>query len=177
MSRFFRHLLAIAMLPFVVAVLIPAWIAERNGISLAPARAPVALAAQLTGVLLLLGGLWMFLGSLRRFATDGQGTLAPWDPPRQLVVRGWYRHVRNPMISGVLLILFGEALVLQSRPHLSWALLFLVINAIYIPIIEESMLVRRFGEPYRQYCRQVPRLLPRLWAWHPPEHDTPGPDA
>jgi protein-S-isoprenylcysteine O-methyltransferase Ste14 len=57
-------------------------------------------------------------------------------------VRGVYRHVRNPMISGVALALFGEALVLLSRPHLVWALAFLGINGVY-----------------------VPRLLPRARPW------------
>jgi len=93
--------------------------------------------------------------------------LAPWDPPRHLVVRGPYRHVRNPMISGVVFVLFGEALVLLSGPHAQWALIFLVINFIYIPLLEEQRLKARFGEEYIEYCRHVPRLLPRLRPWTP----------
>jgi protein-S-isoprenylcysteine O-methyltransferase Ste14 len=98
--------------------------------------------------------------------------LAPWDPPRRLVVRGPYRYVRNPMISGVVLVLFGEALVLLSRPHLWWALVFLGINAVYIPLVEEPMLADRFGGDYQEYRRNVPRLLPRLRPWTPegPRH-------
>ncbi len=88
----------------------------------------------------------------RRFVTDGRGTLAPWDPPRELVVRGLYRYVRNPMISGVVSILVGEALLLASRPHLRWALIFLGINAVYIALLEDPLLAR---------------LLPRLRSWEP----------
>jgi protein-S-isoprenylcysteine O-methyltransferase Ste14 len=62
----------------------------------------------------------MFASSLRTFAFEGQGTLAPWDPPLQLSVTGLYRYVRNPMISGVLMVLLGEGLVLRSFPHLQW---------------------------------------------------------
>ena len=80
-------------------------------------------------------------------------------------MRGPYRYVRNPMISGVILALLGEALVLLSRPHLEWALIFLGINAAYILLIEEPRLAQRFGEAYREYCRHVPRLLPRWRPW------------
>src|SRR6185295_13856231 len=97
--------------------------------------------------------------------SEGHGTLAPWDPPRALVVRGPYRFVRNPMISGVVFALFAEALVLLSRPHAVWAAAFGLLNLIYIPLIEEPQLERRFGEPYREYCKHVRRFLPRLRPW------------
>ena len=149
-----------------MAVLIPLWLARRNEIVLALGAGP-SVAVQGLGLGLLAVGLVLFVASLRRFATEGEGTLAPWDPPRRLVVRGPYRYVRNPMISGVVLVLFGEAAVLLSRPHLSWALLFLGINAVYIPLLEEPLLAARFGDAYRAYCRHVPRLLPRWRPWDP----------
>jgi protein-S-isoprenylcysteine O-methyltransferase Ste14 len=160
-----RHSLAIAVLPFTMAVLIPAWIARGEDLTLAPATSVTGLAVQVCGLALLVLGLTLFVASLRRFATEGHGTLAPWDPPRELVVRGPYRYVRNPMISGVLLVLLGEALVLRSRPHLVWAAIFFAINATYIPLLEEPDLEGRFGERYREYCRHVPRLIPRLRPW------------
>jgi protein-S-isoprenylcysteine O-methyltransferase Ste14 len=157
-----RHLVAIAVLPFSVTVLIPVWLARRNEILLTIGSSLWQIGEQIAGVLLLgLGGA-LFVASLRHFIREGRGTLAPWDPPRQLVVRGPYRFVRNPMISGVAIVLFGEALVLRSRPHLLWALTFLGINAVYIPLLEEPLLVERFGSDYREYRRHVPRLLPRL---------------
>jgi protein-S-isoprenylcysteine O-methyltransferase Ste14 len=122
---------------------------------------------QACGIGLLAVGLVLFLASLRRFLDEGRGTLAPWDPPRGLVVQGPYRYVRNPMISGVVLTLFGEAAVLLSRPHLLWALVFLGINAVYIPLLEEPLLAERFGADYREYRRHVPRLLPRWRPWKP----------
>lgn len=131
-----RHAFAIAVLPFTMAVLVPLWLARRAGLTPAPAATAGGLAVQAAGLVLLVVGLALFVASLRRFATEGRGTLAPWDPPRELVVRGPYRYVRNPMISGVLLILLGEALVLRSRPHLLWACTFLAINAVYIPLLE-----------------------------------------
>jgi protein-S-isoprenylcysteine O-methyltransferase Ste14 len=160
-----RHLLSVALLPFSVAVLVPLWLARTNNISPAIGATVPQLFVQVLGVLLLMVGLILFSASLRKFVTEGEGTLAPWDPPRRLVVRGPYRYVRNPMISGVVFVLFGESLVLLSRPHFVWALIFLAANFIYIPLLEETGLRSRFGESYMEYCRHVPRLVPRLKPW------------
>jgi protein-S-isoprenylcysteine O-methyltransferase Ste14 len=162
-----RHLLAIAVLPFTMAIVIPAWLARDGRATLRLGAIPAELAAQVGGILLLMVGLTLFVASLRKFATEGEGTLAPWDPPRKLVVRGPYRYVRNPMISGVILVLLGEGLVLLSRVHVLWGLTFLGINAVYIPLFEEPQLASRFGDSYRDYCRHVPRLVPRLKPWRP----------
>jgi len=75
--------------------------------------------------------------------------------------------VRNPMISGVLFVLFGEALLLLSGPHLLWAFFFLGANFLLIPLAEEPGLKRRFGDSYVEYCRHVPRLIPRFRPWQP----------
>jgi len=164
-----RHLLAIAVLPFVVAVVIPLWIARGNDIGWRVGSGAGAVLGQLVGASVLVIGLLLFASSLRRFATEGEGTLAPWDPPRSLVIRGPYRYVRNPMISGVILVLLGEALLLLSGPHLAWAAIFFAINAVYIPLLEEPQLANRFGPAYEVYRRNVPRLIPRLRPWHGPD--------
>ncbi len=49
---------------------------------------------------------------------------------------------------------------------------FLSLNFLLIPLFEEPQLARRFGERYREYCRHVPRFVPRLRPWGP---DAPGP--
>lgn len=162
-----RHLLSIAILPFTVTVLAPTWIARRNGIAFRLGDDPAEWLLQLAGLVVLGLGLMFFVASLRRFVVDGKGTLAPWDPPPRLVVRGPYRYVRNPMISGVLLVLCGEALVLLSLRHAGWAAIFLAANLVWIPLFEEPQLAGRFGEPYRDYCRHVPRVIPRLTPWEP----------
>ena len=173
-----RHLLSIAALPFVMAVVVPVWIARRNHSELGLATNALGLLAQAAGIALLGVGLSLFASSLRRFATDGKGTLAPWDPPRRLVVRGPYRYVRNPMISGVVFILLGEAGVLRSQPHLLWAVVFAGVNLVYIPLFEEPQLEQRFGRPYTVYRQHVPRLLPRVRPWQPTDADLArDPDA
>jgi protein-S-isoprenylcysteine O-methyltransferase Ste14 len=162
---FIRHLVAILVLPMTMAVFVPIWIARQNRVTLEAPHGPVGILTVALGAVLLIVGFVLFIASLRRFAVEGRGTLAPWDPPRRLVVRGPYRFVRNPMISGVIFLLFGEAAVLRSRPHAMWAATFLAINLIYIPLLEEPMLEKRFGDEYRQYCRHVRRFIPRLKPW------------
>jgi protein-S-isoprenylcysteine O-methyltransferase Ste14 len=164
-----RHLLSIALLPVTVTVLVPVWLARRNHVTLAIGTTPIELAIQVLGLASLAVGLALFTASLRQFAVRGKGTLAPWDPPKHLVVQGPYRYVRNPMISGVLFTVTGEALVLLSWPHAGWALLFFLINVTYIPLVEEPQLQRRFGAAYDEYCRHVRRIRPRMRPWRVPD--------
>lgn len=160
-----RHLVAVAALPFVMTVVIPVWLARRDHIGLSPGATLPLILVQIVGLFLIVIGIVLFASTVRRFATEGKGTLAPWDPPRKLVVHGPYRYVRNPMISGVLTIILGEALVLLSASHFWWFLTFFAINAVYIPLFEEPMLQGRFGDSYTEYRRHVPRLIPRLPPW------------
>lgn len=129
---------------------------------------PLVLLPAVAGAAFILSGISLFVWTVSMFATIGRGTLAPWDPTRRLVVRGVYRHVRNPMISGVAGVLLGEVLVLGSLPLLGWCLLFMLANAVYIPLVEERGLERRFGDQYREYKRSMPRWIPRVRPWSPP---------
>jgi protein-S-isoprenylcysteine O-methyltransferase Ste14 len=163
--RILRHALAISLFPATVAGLVPWWLARSYGVSAGAPRSAPGWLAVVTGAAVFIVGLALFSASLRRFDADGDGTLAPWDPPRHLVITGPYAYVRNPMISGVLLVLIGEGLALRSIPHLAWAALFAAINAVYMPLLEEPGLRSRFGADYDAYARHVPRLIPRARPW------------
>jgi protein-S-isoprenylcysteine O-methyltransferase Ste14 len=153
-----RHLAAVLMLPGVVTVAVPALIVGSAG-------ANVTWLGLLAGGALVAVGLLLVVRTVALFASVGRGTLAPWDPTSRLVVRGPYRHVRNPMISGVLFILLGEAAALGSLGLLAWFATVFALNATYIPLVEEPGLVERFGQDYERYREHVPRWLPRLHAW------------
>jgi protein-S-isoprenylcysteine O-methyltransferase Ste14 len=84
------------------------------------------------------------------------------------VLRGPYRYVRNPMMIGVMLILLAEALLLQSWGIAIWLAVFLLLNLIYLPRVEEKGLEHRFGDSYRQYKVHVPRWIPRTAPWEGP---------
>lgn len=160
-----RQLLSIVILPITVTVAVPLWITRANRIAFAWPDHLADYALVACGVVLLVIGLTLFAWSVFLFWTRGHGTLAPWDPPRVFVAEGPYRYVRNPMISGVLLVLLAESLVLRSWPHLRWAGVFLLLNFVYIPLVEEPMLTARFGASYTDYRRHVRRFLPRLRPW------------
>lgn len=162
-----RHLLSVLILPTTVVGLVPVWIARRYGVHPRWPEEPIGWFAAAAGLAIGAVGMLLFAASLRLFFTIGRGTLAPWDPPRNLVVRGPYRYVRNPMISGVVLMLAAIALCLRSRPHGIWATIFLAANLVHFPLVEEPMLEAKFGDDYRAYKRNVPRFIPRLRPWQP----------
>lgn len=162
-----RLLLFIVGLPFAIAVLIPWWLGRVFDVSYAAPAGLIGGLAQAAGVLVIAFGIWLFATSLREIARNQQDTLTPWDPPRRLVICGPYQRVRNPLVSGVLFALFGQALLLQSLPHLLWAAAFLIVCLLYIPLLEEPQLEARFGEEYRRYRQHVSRFLPRLKPWKP----------
>jgi protein-S-isoprenylcysteine O-methyltransferase Ste14 len=162
-----RHVRAIGLLPVVNAGLVPAAIVLL-GDSVNPGwglPAPLAALVTVAGAASAAFGLTLMYRTIRLFATRGEGTLAPWDPPRKLVVEGPYRHVRNPMITGVWFLLAGEALVLGSVRIALWLAVFAAANMVYMPLSEEPGLERRFGEDYRTYKREVPAWIPRATPW------------
>lgn len=69
------------------------------------------------------------------------------------------------MISGVLIILLGESVLLGSLAILAWALLFFLVNIVYFKLSEEPGLLERFGEEYKNYRSNVPMWLPRTKPW------------
>jgi protein-S-isoprenylcysteine O-methyltransferase Ste14 len=164
-----RQLASVLILPVNVLLVVPSLIFMRCRAKRAGRLAPAAVLSfsHILGGLLVLAGLPMLFWTIREFGRSGQGTLAPWDPTQKLVVQGPYRHVRNPMISAVMAILFGQALLLNSLCHLAWATVFSLGNVLYIPRSEEPGLERRFGDDYRRYKQHVPRWLPRLRPWSP----------
>ena len=163
-----RHLIAIVLLPGTGTILVPAailWMID----SMNPGwrlPSPWWAIPVVWGVAAACVGLILVVKTVTLFWTTGRGTLAPWDPPTKLVVRGVYRHVRNPMISGVYFILLGEAILFGSFPLFIWFLIFLTVNLIYMPLVEEPRLARRFGRNYAVYRRNVPRWIPRLRPWN-----------
>ena len=158
-----KQLRAVLTLPFVVTVVIPSillfgfsgidshWLTASAWYALV---FPVA-------VLLLLAGSFLFAVTVYLFHIDGQGTLAPWSPTQKLVVRGPYKLVQNPMITGVLAILLGESLLLGSFVLGLWAATFFGVNHIYFILSEEPGLKKRFGGEYETYMNNVPRWFPK----------------
>ena len=165
MPMLLRHLLSIALLPFVVVVLVPRWLLEREPLAGGVPPPALLVGGRVLGTLVFAVGFALFFWCVLLFARVGRGTLAPWDPTRRLVVAGPYRHVRNPMISGVATMLAGEALFFASGRLALWLLIFLAFNHAFFLVVEEPGLESRFGDDYRRYRAAVPRWLPRRRGW------------
>jgi len=152
------HFRDILLLPVMVTVIIPYFIGK-------PENQPSGY-LQFAGLVLGVAGLSLFLFTVILFKLIGRGILAPWSAKQRLVVIGPYRYCRNPMITGVFLILFGESVFFWSSALLSYAFIFFVINTIYFLLVEEPGLQERFGSDYDAYKVNVPRWFPRLRPYH-----------
>jgi protein-S-isoprenylcysteine O-methyltransferase Ste14 len=113
------------------------------------------------GVLLIALGAAGYLWCALDFAFAGHGTPAPIDPPKALVVRGLYRYARNPMYISVLLVLFGESVLLRSWTLCRYALIVWAGFHFFVLLYEEPTLRDKFGASYDDYCKRVSRWLPR----------------
>lgn len=102
------------------------------------------------------------------FGWTGHGTPVPIAPPQRLVVVGFYRYVRNPMYVGFFLgwlslwVIFGRA----NRAALTVAFVAVAAAVLFVRLVEEPVLRRMFGAQYEEYCRNVPRWIPRMRAWN-----------
>jgi len=150
-----KTLLFTVAVPGTVTVALPWWILQRSGSP--PVTPPGAPGAVPIGI-----GAAIYLWCAWDFAVTGRGTPAPIDPPKELVLRGMYRHVRNPMYVAVLLVLFGEAWLFRAPALLGYAAAVWGVFQAFVLWYEEPALERQFGDAYRRYRQEVPRWIPRV---------------
>src|SRR2546429_6570705 len=98
-------------------------------------------------------GCSLLLWCVRDFFVSGRGTLAPWDPPRHLVVVGLYRFVRNPMYVGDLLLLAGWSLAAGSYWLAWYAALWAVVFHLRVIYHEEPSLRALFNTEWEDYSQ------------------------
>jgi protein-S-isoprenylcysteine O-methyltransferase Ste14 len=156
-----KTLLFTLCVPGVTLGLVPYLIVTRD----APAH-PLGAVRWLGWALLALGVAtmsWCFA----RFAV-ARGTPAPVDPPKELVVVGLYRYVRNPIYLGAFGILLGEILLTGSRALAVYAAAWALACHLFVVWYEEPALARRFGAAYDRYRATVPRWIPRRPRAIPP---------
>jgi protein-S-isoprenylcysteine O-methyltransferase Ste14 len=107
-------------------------------------------------------GLFLMAWSVLHFVRV-KGTPVPFNPPPKLVTTGPYAHVRNPMLTGVFVLLFGLGVLLRSISLVSiFTPLFILFNVWELKAVEEQELERRLGKDYVEYKKGVPMFIPRL---------------
>ncbi len=105
-------------------------------------------------------GLFLMLWSNLHFIKV-RGTPVPFNPPPSLVTTGPYAYVRNPMLSGVFILLFGLGIVFNSISLVFiFTPLFILLNVLELKAIEEPELEKRLGREYTEYKKRVPMFIP-----------------
>ncbi len=160
---FVRALIAFMVLPGMVGGVFPALIFALD---------PWRLTGFPAGYGLIGLGFFLLLWCVRDFYVAGKGTLAPWCPPRNLVIVGLYRFLRNPMYVSVLSILAGWCMASGSAILIVYTVLIAVMFHLRVLRHEEPWLAMQFGKDWLAYSGAVGRWLPRLKPWNP--HDTGG---
>lgn len=155
MRLFLKNVLFTILVPGTVAVFVPLRIVQRMG-----QASPWDSRRALPAVPFFILGTAIYFWCLWDFAVTGRGTPAPVDPPTQLVVRGLYRYVRNPIYVGVLLVITGWTVLYRSAAVLAYGVAVAVAFHLFVVLVEEPLLRRRFGEAYDAYCRTVHRWVP-----------------
>ena len=107
-------------------------------------------------------GLFLMIWSILHFIRV-KGTPVPFNPPPKLVTTGPYARVRNPMVTGVFILLFGLGVILRSISLVSmFTPLFILFNVWELKAVEERELERRLGKDYIEYKKRVPMFIPQL---------------
>lgn len=111
--------------------------------------------------LLILGFCLMFWPVIAFFLS--RGTPVPLNPPPRLITTGLYAYIRNPMLSGLFIFMFGLGVLLGSLSLICiFTPLFIILNVLYIKAVEEKEMEKKFGKDYLEYKKRVPMFIPKF---------------
>jgi protein-S-isoprenylcysteine O-methyltransferase Ste14 len=152
-----RTLISFIALPGIIAIVVPSLIAYFD---------PWRQGYWTPGIYIMSIGFFVLLWCIRDFYKSGKGTLAPWDPPKKMVVVGLYRFMRNPMYVGVLLLVLGSGFYCQSTILVLYAVVLAIGFHVRVIRSEEPWLESHFRKQWEIYQKEVSRWLPRLKPWY-----------
>lgn len=117
--------------------------------------------APVVGVVLAVAGVALYVWAARTLASAVPRALAS---PAELLKRGPYRYLRNPLYVAAGAVFLGTATA--YAPWRAWDLVALVVVAIlahaFVVLREEPATRQRLGSAYDEYCADVPRWIPRI---------------
>lgn len=112
------------------------------------------------GILLLEGIILVVIGLIVNFSSGKKMTKAVKEG--KLLTDGFYSICRNPMYTSfIFLTIPGLALTLNNWLVLTSSLVVYVVVQKFVPE-EEAILVKKFGDEYKQYQAKVSRIIPFL---------------
>ena len=91
-----------------------------------------------------------------------KGTPVPVNPPQMLITTGPYAYTRNPMHTGLFLIMIASGIYFASMLSLLvFSPIYIFFDTLLLKFIEEPELEKRLGKEYVQYKRRTPMFFPR----------------
>src|SRR3972149_6000362 len=111
---------------------------------------------------LWLMGAAMMLWAFGISTSTGKAPPALIAPPKELVVTGFYRYVRNPMYVAGIIALTGWILWSPSLALIVAPFLFFIAAHFFVVSYEEPTLKKKFGAAYEDYLNRVPRWIPHF---------------
>ncbi len=118
----------------------------------------------LVAIVFLLAGVPMVVWSIIRFLRT-RGTPIPFNPPPVFVTDGLYRYIRNPMHMGWTLALVGIGFLMSSFTLLVvFTPVFVLAHVLYIKLVEEKELEKKFGQAYLDYKKRVGMFIPTFFG-------------
>ncbi len=155
LSLFIRNFIFTVLQPGMVAGFIP-WLILRGRTHLFSSPFKWH---HFAGIILCFIGFYILISCIVSFALKGKGTLSPADPTKKLVTTGLYKYSRNPMYTGVMLILIGEALFFVSLKLFFYSAFIFIAFYFFITRFEEPRLKKDFGKEYDDYCKKTGRFI------------------
>ena len=140
----------LGLLGFLLAGLALDWI---RPLPLLPAVVQYAIG----GVLIALASAFAF-SAIARFLRAGTNVPTR-RPATVLVTNGPYRFTRNPIYTGMILLLLGIGVMVDSAWILAMAVPLALVLRFGVIAREERYLEAKFGDPYRAYCARVRRWI------------------
>lgn len=116
---------------------------------------------QIVGVVLVIIGIAIALGSQVAMGASWRGDVDP-DLRTELVTRGPFRVVRNPILSGTITTVVGLALMVPNVIAVAMLVTIVVSLEIQVRLVEEPYLLRVHGDAYRDYAARTGRFVPGI---------------
>ena len=110
------------------------------------------------GTVLIAFSVTIVTSAVRIFIAHGPHP-SPYRPTAAIVTTGVYRFSRNPIYVAFLLVVLAFGLFANSWWFVVFGGLLFFLLDFGVVKREESYLLEKFGDPYRQYCRQVRRWI------------------